>query len=158
VILASSKPGDLVLDPFFGTGTTGAAAKRLGRRFIGIEREPAYVALARTRIAQVIAGAGEDLEVMGSKRSEPRVAFGQIVEAGLLRPGDKLFSPKGQHMARVRADGSLRSGDLAGSIHKLGAMVQSQPACNGWTYWHFKTDRGLAPIDVLRARVRAELG
>ena len=81
----------------------------------------------------------------------------QVVEAGLLRPGDKLFSPKGQHMARVRADGSLTSGEMAGSIHKLGAMVQSQPACNGWTYWHFKTDRGLAPIDVLRAKVRAEM-
>jgi modification methylase len=158
VILASSKPGDLIVDPFFGTGTTGAAAKRLGRRFIGIEREPDYVAVAKKRIAQVIPSAGEDLEVMGSKRNEPRVAFGQIVEAGLLRPGDKLFSPKGQHTARVRADGSLTLGDLAGSIHKLGAMVQSQPACNGWTYWHFKTDRGLAPIDVLRAKVRAEMG
>jgi modification methylase len=158
VILASSKPGDLIVDPFFGTGTTGAAAKRLGRRFIGIEREPDYVAVAKKRIAQVIPASGEDLEVMGSKRNEPRVAFGQIVEAGLLRPGDKLFSPKGQYTARVRADGSLTSGDLAGSIHKLGAMVQSQPACNGWTYWHFKTDRGLAPIDVLRAKVRAEMG
>jgi modification methylase len=158
VILASSKPGDLIVDPFFGTGTTGAAAKRLGRRFIGIEREPTYAAVARKRIAQVIPASGEDLEVMGSKRSEPRVAFGQIVEAGLLRPGDKLFSPKGQHTARVRADGSLTSGELAGSIHKLGAMVQSQPACNGWTYWHFKTDRGLAPIDLLRAKVRAEMG
>ena len=158
VILASSKPGDLIVDPFFGTGTTGAAAKRLGRRFIGIEREPDYVAVAKKRIAQVIASTGEDLEVMGSKRNEPRVAFGRIVEAGLLRPGDKLFSPKGQHTARVRADGSLTLGDLAGSIHKLGAMVQSQPACNGWTYWHFKTDRGLAPIDVLRAKVRAEDG
>jgi modification methylase len=157
LILASSRPGDLIVDPFFGTGTTGAAAKRLGRRFIGIEREPDYVAVAKKRIAQVIPSTGEDLEVMGSKRNEPRVAFGQIVEAGLLRPGDKLFSPKGQHMARVRADGSLTSGEMAGSIHKLGAMVQSQPACNGWTYWHFKTDRGLAPIDVLRAKVRAEM-
>ncbi len=157
VILASSKPGDLIVDPFFGTGTTGAAAKRLGRRFIGIEREADYVAVAKKRIAQVIATAPDDLDVMGSKRNEPRVAFGRIVEAGLLRPGDKLFSPKGQHTARVRADGSLTLGDLAGSIHKLGAMVQSQPACNGWTYWHFKTDRGLAPIDVLRAKVRAEM-
>lgn len=99
----------------------------------------------------------EDLDVMGSKRAEPRVPFGQIVEAGLLRPGDKLYCPKGQHMARVRADGSLVIGDIAGSIHKVGAMVQSAPACNGWTYWHFKTDRGLAPIDVLRAKVRAGL-
>jgi modification methylase len=157
VLLASSKPGDLVVDPFFGAGTTGAVAKRLGRRFVGIEREPAYVAIARERIARTTPAAPEDLEVTGSKRAEPRVAFGQIVEAGLLRPGDLLYCPRGRHAARVRADGSLALGDLAGSIHKLGAMVQSQPACNGWTYWHFKTDRGLAPIDVLRAKVRAGL-
>jgi modification methylase len=157
VLLASSKPGDLVIDPFFGAGTTGAVAKRLGRRFIGIERDPGYVAVARERIAKVTPAAPEDLEVTGSKRAEPRVAFGQIVEAGLLRPGDVLYDPRGQHAARVRADGSLALGELAGSIHKLGAMVQSQPACNGWTYWHFKTDRGLAPIDVLRAKVRAGL-
>ncbi|HXQ46072.1 MAG TPA: site-specific DNA-methyltransferase [Caulobacteraceae bacterium] len=157
VLLASSKPGDLVLDPFFGAGTTGAVAKRLGRRFIGIERDAGYVAVARERIAKVTPAAPDDLEVTGSKRAEPRVAFGQIVEAGLLRPGDVLYGPRGQHAARVRADGSLSLGDLAGSIHKLGAMVQSQPACNGWTYWHFKTDRGLAPIDVLRAKVRAGL-
>jgi modification methylase len=94
---------------------------------------------------------------MGSKRSEPRVPFGRIVEAGLLRVGDKLFCAKGEHAARVRADGSLAIGDVSGSIHKLGALVQSAPACNGWTYWHFKTDRGLTPIDVLRAKVRAEM-
>ena len=99
-----------------------------------------------------------DLEVTGSKRSEPRVPFGQIVEAGLLRPGDMLCCPKGEHAARVRADGSLVVGDLTGSIHKIGAMVQSQPACNGWTYWHFKTDKGLAPIDVLREKIRAASG
>lgn len=155
VILSSSKPGDVVLDPFFGVGTTGAAAKRLGRRFVGLEREAGYVALARERIAKVVPVSPEDLDVMGSKRSEPRIPFGQIVEAGLLRPGDKLFCPKGEQVARVRADGSLVLGELAGSIHKVGAMVQSIPACNGWTYWHFKTDRGLTPIDVLRAKIRA---
>jgi modification methylase len=157
VILAASRPGDLVLDPFFGVGTTGAAAKKLGRRFIGIERETDYVALAKKRIAKVRAASPEDLEVMGSKRSEPRVPFGHIVEAGLLRAGDVLYCPKGAHSARVRADGSLVVGDLSGSIHKVGAMIQAQPACNGWTYWHFKTDKGLAPIDVLRAKVRAEM-
>ena len=157
VLLASSKAGDLVVDPFFGAGTTGAVAKRLGRRFIGIEREASYVAIARERIAKVTPAAPEDTEITGSKRAEPRVAFGQLVEAGLLRPGDVLYDPRGKNAARVRADGSLALGELAGSIHKLGAMVQSQPACNGWTYWHFKTDRGLAPIDVLRAKVRASL-
>ena len=157
VLLAASRPGDLVLDPFFGVGTTGAVAKRLGRRFIGLEREPDYVALAKARIAKVQPVSAADLEVMGSKKSEPRVPFGHIVEAGLLHPGDTLYCPKGTHAARVRADGSLVVGDLSGSIHKVGAMVQAQPACNGWTYWHFKTDKGLAPIDVLRAKVRAEM-
>ena len=157
VILTSTRPGDVILDPFFGVGTTGAAAKRLGRRYIGIERDPGYARFAEERIAKVVPVSPEDLDVMGSKKSEPRVPFGQIVEAGLLRPGDTVWCPKGKHAARVRADGSLAIGALTGSIHKLGAMVQSQPACNGWTYWHIRTDKGLAPIDVLRAKVRAEM-
>jgi modification methylase len=157
VILASTRPGDVILDPFFGTGTTGAAARRLGRHYIGIEREADYVKLAKARIAKVTPATAAELAVTGSKKSEPRVPFGQIVEAGLLRPGDVLYGPGGQNAARVRADGSLVVGDLSGSIHKVGAMVQSQPACNGWTYWHFKTDKGLAPIDVLRAKVRSQL-
>ena len=155
VILSSTRPGDVILDPFFGVGTTGAVARRLGRRFIGIEREPTYAAAAEARIAAVVPAAAEDLEVMGSRKSEPRVPFGQIVEAGLLRPGDLIWCPKGERAAKVRADGSLAMGELTGSIHKMGAMVQSQPACNGWTYWHIRTDNGLAPIDVLRAKLRA---
>jgi modification methylase len=155
VLLSASKPGDVVLDPFFGTGTTGAAARRLGRRWIGIERDETYAKLARARIEMVQPTAPENLEVMGSKRAEPRVPFGAVVEAGLLRPGDPLFCPKGQREARVRADGSLALGDLTGSIHKVGALAQQAPACNGWTYWHFRTDRGLAPIDTLRAKIRA---
>jgi modification methylase len=157
VILASTRPGDVILDPFFGTGTTGAAARRLGRHYIGIEREADYVALAKARIAKVIPATADELAVTGSKKAEPRIPFGQIVEAGLLRPGDTLYCPRGQHAARVRADGSVVVGDLSGSIHKVGALVQSQPACNGWTYWHFKSDKGLAPIDVLRAKVRSQL-
>lgn len=158
VLLASTKPGDIVLDPFFGVGTTGAAAKRLGRRYVGIEREETYAALAAERIAAVIPTAPENLAVTGSKKAEPRIPFGMILEAGLLRPGDELYCPKGQRKARVRADGSLAAGELSGSIHKLGALVDQAPACNGWTFWHMKTDRGLAPIDVLRAKVRQGLG
>ena len=157
VILATTRPGDVILDPFFGVGTTGAAAKRLGRRFIGIEQNPGYASLARARIDKVIPVAPEDLEVTGSKRDEPRVPFGQIVEAGLLRPGDTVYSPSGKLAAKVRADGSLVMGAQSGSIHKLGALAQSAPACNGWTYWHLRTDKGLVPIDVLRAKVRAEM-
>ncbi len=157
VILASTKPGDLILDPFFGVGTTGAAAKRLGRKFIGIEREVAYAQIARARIDLVIPIAAGETGVTGSKKSEPRIPFGMVLEAGLLRAGDELYCPKGKHSARVRADGSLTAGDRHGSIHKLGAMVDEAPACNGWTFWHMKTDRGLQPIDGLRAQIRAGL-
>src|ERR1700712_5688426 len=157
LILASTRPGDIILDPFFGTGTTGAAAKRLGRHYIGIEREEAYAKLAKDRIAKVIPATAAEMVVTGSKKSEPPIPFGQIREAGLLRASDVLYDDKGRHAASVRADGSLVVGDLSGSIHKVGAMVQSQPACNGWTYWHFKSDKGLAPIDVLRAKVRSQI-
>jgi modification methylase len=157
VILASSKPGDVILDPFFGTGTTGAVAKRLGRRFVGIERDADYAKIAAERIGRVIPATPDEMAVTGSKRSEPRVPFGSIVEAGLLRPGDILYCPKGENAARVRPDGSLVVGEVSGSIHKVGALVQSAPACNGWTYWHYKTATGLAPIDVLRAQVRAQM-
>lgn len=155
VLLSASRVGDVVLDPFFGTGTTGAAAKRLGRHFIGIERHETYAKLAEQRIKAVIPAAPEDLVVTGSKKAEPKVPFGALVEAGLLAPGDKLYCPKGEREARVRADGSLVSGALTGSIHKLGALLENAPACNGWTYWRFKTDTGLRPIDALRAEIRA---
>jgi modification methylase len=154
VILASTRPGDVILDPFFGVGTTGAVAKRLGRGFIGIERDPRYAALAKARIAKLTAASAQDLEVTGSRKDEPRIPFGNVVEAGLLNPGDILWCPKGERAAKVRADGSLAMGRATGSIHKLGAMAQSQPACNGWTFWHVMTDAGLTPIDVLRARMR----
>ena len=157
VVMASTRPGDVILDPFFGVGTTGAVARRLHRRFIGIEREADYAAAAEARIAQVEPAPADAIEVTGSKRAEPRVPFGQLVEAGLVRAGDMVFSPKGEHAARVRADGSLVAGELTGSIHKVGAMIAAQPACNGWTYWHFRTDQGLAPIDVLRAKIRAAM-
>jgi modification methylase len=157
VILSSSRPGDVILDPFFGVGTTGAVAKRLGRGFIGIEREPRYAALAKSRIAKVVPASPHDLKVTASRRDEPRVPFGNVVEAGLLNPGDLVWCPKGERAARVRADGSLAMGQLTGSIHKLGALAQSQPACNGWTFWHVRTDAGLAPIDVLRAKLRAAM-
>jgi modification methylase len=157
VLLASTKPGHVVLDPFFGTGTTGAVAKRLGRHYIGIDREAKYVAIAKERIAKVIPASPEDLAVMGSKKSEPRVPFGAVVEAGLLRAGDTLYCPKGIKTARVRADGSLVHGAHSGSIHKMGAMLEQSPACNGWTYWRFKTDAGLKSIDDLRSRIRSEM-
>ena len=155
VLMAATRPGDVVLDPFFGTGTTGAAAKRLGRHWIGIERDETYAKVAEKRIKAVIPSAPEDLVVMGSRKAEVKVPFGALVEAGLLSPGDKLYCPRGDREARVRADGSLVAGELTGSIHKLGALFENAPACNGWTYWRFRTDQGLRSIDALRAEVRA---
>ncbi|HBB56087.1 MAG TPA: modification methylase [Hyphomonadaceae bacterium] len=157
VLLATTRPGDIVIDPFFGSGTTGAAAKRLGRRFIGFERDESYIAAARARVKAVEALGPEDLEITKGKREEPRVPFGAILEQGLLSPGAKLYSPGRKHMARVRADGSLLCDGASGSIHRLGAAVMGQPACNGWTFWHVETDQGLLPIDILRRQARANL-
>lgn len=157
VLLSTTNPGDVVLDPFFGTGTTGAAAKRLGRHYIGIERDPSYLEVARNRLDAITPAAGDTLDVTQSKRAQPRIPFGALVERGMLKPGDTLYCPKGRHTARVRADGTLIAGDRAGSIHQIGAQLQSAPSCNGWTYWHTRTKQGLAPIDVMRAEIRATL-
>ncbi|HEU0221879.1 MAG TPA: site-specific DNA-methyltransferase [Paracoccaceae bacterium] len=158
VLVASTRPGDVVLDPFFGTGTTGAVAKRLGRHFIGIEREPAYARAAEARIAEVAALDPDALRVTGSRRAEPRIPFGHLVERGLLRPGEELTSWDGRHRAKVRADGTLIAHEARGSIHQVGAALQGAPSCNGWTYWHYRRDGEPVPIDLLRQQVRAEMG
>ncbi|MFK7941998.1 MAG: site-specific DNA-methyltransferase [Paracoccaceae bacterium] len=157
VLLGTTNPGDVVLDPFFGTGTTGAVAKRLGRHFIGIERERDYLDVARKRIATVRPHEKKALEVTRSKREAPRIPFGQLVERRLLEPGDVLESLNGRHQAKVRVDGTLVAADVTGSIHKVGAELQGAPSCNGWTYWCFKQDGKRVPIDVLRQQLRAEL-
>jgi modification methylase len=157
VIVASSKPGDVVLDPFFGSGTSGAVAKRLGRRFIGIDRDPNYAALARKRIAAVAPLEIEAVEVSKSKRAEPRIPFGWVVEQGLLPPGSMVMSPTKRHRAKVRADGTLVCADATGSIHRIAAHVQGLDACNGWTFWMYEERGSLISIDVLRQRLRAAL-
>lgn len=157
VLVASTKPGDVVLDPFFGTGTTGAVAKRLGRHFIGIEREEAYRKVAAARIDRVRRAEMDGLQVTESKRAAPRVPFGQLVERGLLSPGEVLISYNGRHTAKVRADGSLISERTRGSIHQVGAQLEGLPSCNGWTYWSFKRDGKKIPIDVLRQQIRSEM-
>ena len=151
VLLACTKPGDVVLDPFFGTGTTGAVAKRLGRRWIGIEREDDYIAAAQERIEAALPLDESALATMQSPRGQPKVAFGTLIETGYLMPGAVLTDARRRHRAVVRADGSLLSDcGAVGSIHKLGATVQGTPACNGWTFWHHD-DAGVArPIDTLR--------
>ena len=156
-LLAASRPGDLVLDPFFGTGTTGAVAKRLGRRFLGIERDAGYAAAAQKRIAAITPLPEPSLASFVTAREAPRVPFALLVERGMISPGQQLFDVKRRHTAMVRADGALAYGINVGSIHRIGALAQGLDACNGWTFWHFETRQGLTVIDTLRAKVRAEM-
>jgi modification methylase len=157
VILSSSRPDDLVLDPFAGTGTTGAVARRLGRRFLGIERDAGYAQAALARIAAVEPLPSETLAPIKTAREAPRVAFATLVERGLVRPGKHLFDAKRRHKALVRADGAICIGDSVGSIHRIGALAQGLEACNGWTFWHVETEKGLKSIDAFRAMLRAEM-
>ena len=157
ILNATTRPGDVVLDPFFGTGTTGAVAKKLGRRFIGIEREDAYIAAALKRIAAVRPYGAEALAPTVSRRAAPRIAFGSLVEAGHIAPGTVLTDARQRHEAMVKADGSLAAGRHSGSIHRVGALVQGTEACNGWTFWHLEREGRLAPIDTLRADLRAQM-
>ncbi len=165
VLLASTEAGDVVLDPFFGTGTTGAVAKKLGRHFIGIEAEADYAEAAMQRIGRVEKLSDEELELTQSPKAQPRVALGTLVARGLVKPGMQLFGPArkvsaAQIKAKVRADGSVKLGREknapSGSIHKMGAAAQGAPSCNGWTFWHYKDGEKLVPIDNLRQKVRDE--
>jgi modification methylase len=157
VILSASRPDELVLDPFAGTGTTGAVAKRLGRRFIGIEREEAYAAAARERIAAVAPLPEASLATFQTAREAPRVPFAALIERGMIAPGDKLTDAKRKVKALVRADGAVTLGDAVGSIHRIGALAQGLEACNGWTYWHVETKGRLTPIDSFRSEIRAAM-
>lgn len=151
VMLACTKPGDVILDPFFGTGTTGAVAKRLRRHWIGIEREGGYVEAAQERIAAALPLDESAVTTMMAPRQAPRVAFGTLIETGYLTPGAVLSDSKRRWRAVVGVDGNLRSDcGAAGSIHKLGATLQGAPSCNGWTFWHYEAEGGLKPIDALR--------
>jgi modification methylase len=157
VILSSSRPGDLILDPFSGTGTTGAAAKRLGRQFIGIERDPAYAAAAEARLAEVEPLPAASLAPFMTAREAPRVPFAALVERGMIKPGETLFDAKRKVSALVRADGALQIGTQVGSIHRAGALAQGLEACNGWAYWHVERKKKLTSIDEFRAEIRESL-
>jgi len=157
ILVGTSKAGDVVLDPFFGTGTTGAVAKMLGRHFIGIERENIYVNAALKRIAALKPHNAEIIRITQSKRTAPRVSFGSLVEQGLIQPGTKLFDAKKRHEAVVHIDGSIHAGEHSGSIHKVGALVQNAQACNGWTFWHTKNNNKLKSIDDFRTQIRERL-
>jgi len=157
VILSSSRPDDLVLDPFSGTGTTGAVAKHLGRRFVGIERDAKYARAAELRIAATQPLEAPSIAPFVTAREAPRVAFSALIERGLIAPGAWLTDAKKRHKALVRADGALALGEKVGSIHRIGALAQGLEACNGWTFWHVETDKGLTLIDEFRGQVRTEM-
>jgi modification methylase len=157
VLLSSSNPGDVVLDPFFGSGTTGAVAKRLGRHFIGLERDPAYARAARARIAAVEPLSGVSIAAPPEKRAEARVPFLALVEGGHVAAGETLVDERRRFKATVRADGTLALGAIVGSIHKIGALTQGLPACNGWTFWHVERRGRLVCIDEFRTAIRATL-
>ena len=150
ILLACSEPDDVILDPFFGTGTTGAVAARLGRRFIGIEREDDYIEAAKERIALALPPNESQLKTMQAPAKAPRVAFGMLVEGALIAPGTLLADAKQRWQALVRADGSLECEKMQGSIHQIGARLQDAPSCNGWTFWHIELGGKLVPIDVVR--------
>jgi modification methylase len=157
VLMSSTRPGDVVLDPFFGTGTTGAVAKRLGRHFLGIERQQDYIDAASARIAAVEPASGPVLAVTTGKRAEPRVAFGALVESGLITAGTVLTDARRRHRAVVRLDGSLDWEGRTASIHRVGALAQGLDACNGWTFWHVERDGALTVIDELRTQYRTAM-
>jgi modification methylase len=157
VMMAASNPGDVVLDPFLGSGTTGAMAKMLGRSFIGIDREQAYVEVAEKRIAETTPLSPDAMQITRGKRQAPRVAFGTLVEAGLILPGQELVDTARRYRARVRADGSLAFRGDAGSIHQMGAAAQGAPSCNGWTFWHMERGGALEPIDTVREAYRRDI-
>src|SRR3954462_4474292 len=157
ILLACTKPGDVVLDPFFGTGTTGAVAKRLGRRWIGIEREAGYCSAALQRIEAALPLDESALVTMQSPKAAPRVAFGTIVENGMLTAGTILTDAKRRWTASVRADGSIVGGGKSGSIHQVGAALQGAPSCNGWTFWHVEQGGTLQPLDALRQQYLSAL-
>jgi len=157
ILLACTKPGDVVLDPFFGTGTTGAVARRLGRRWIGIEKETSYVKVARERIASTLPLDESAMQTMQDKRDQPRVAFGVLVEGGLVPAGTVLTDSRRRWTATVRADGSISCESHSGSIHKVGAGLQGTPSCNGWTFWYVDNSGSLTMLDALRQQHLAAL-
>jgi modification methylase len=150
VMLATTEKGDVVLDPFFGTGTTGAVAKRLGREWIGCEREALYREAAMKRIGKELPLDESALTTMQSRKDAPRVAFGALVAAGYVAPGTELFDKQRRWVANVRADGSLQSGGETGSIHHVGKVLQGAPSCNGWSFWHLEHEGQVRPLDALR--------
>ncbi|MBR5154469.1 MAG: site-specific DNA-methyltransferase [Alphaproteobacteria bacterium] len=159
VIMSSTNVGDVILDPFFGTGTTGAVAKKLGRNFVGIEKDITYIRGAEARIKNIKTCEGVDGLDFTCKRKLPKVPFGAVLERGLIIPGDVLYDSNKKIKAVVRSDGTVKFKSDSGSIHQMGALAQNSSTCNGWAYWHYvdKKTKKLVCIDELRQLIRVEM-
>ena len=157
IILSCTKPGDTILDPFFGTGTTGAVAKKYNRNFIGIENNKKYLLSAKKRIKEV--KQTKDLNILNFKenKEQVRIPFGRLIELNFIKPGEILHDIKRKWSAKVRIDGSLISENFKGSIHSVAAKLQNIPSCNGWTFWYKSQRKNLVSINILREKVRFEL-
>ena len=155
IISATSNPGDIVLDPFAGSGTTLAVAKKLGRNFIGIERESFYVDIINRRLDSI---KSPDTQNLGYplEAKKPRVPFGNLIENGYIKSGELLYSKDRKHQARVLSNGTVTVDEICGSIHKVGAELINKPSCNGWTFWYVERDGALVSIDELRERFISE--
>ena len=158
IILSSTNIGDVILDPFFGTGSTGAVAKKLKRKFIGIEKDLNYMKFAKQRIQKIKSYSNAELETIKNNKTEIKIPFCTLIDQGMLKIGTKLHDINKKYNAIVRADGSIKTTDsLEGSIHKVGAQVQGNPACNGWQFWHYEKQGKLVSINSLRKKIRDQL-
>ncbi len=153
ILLATSNKNDLILDPFLGSGTTAAVAKKLGRNYFGIEKEKNYFKAAEQRIKATKPIEDDLLDTLKNNRSKPRIPFGSLVELGIIKPGTNIFDNKKKITARIMADGSIKHNQAEGSIHKVAATILGAESCNGWTFWHCDINGRTYPIDYLRQRL-----
>ena len=152
IILASTNKGDAIFDPFLGTGTTAVVAKKLGRKYYGIEKDIKYFKAASERIKRTKVIEEDCLDTIENNRLKPRIPFGSLVELGILKPGTILFDPKKKFNAKIMVDGSIKYKESEGSIHKVAAKIMGTESYNGWTYWHCKVGNSIVLIDNLRQR------
>jgi len=153
ILLASSNRGDIILDPFLGTGTSATVAKKLGRNYLGIEKQKNYFKAAEERLKNTKPIDDDFLDTLKNNRSKPRIPFGSLVELGIIKPGTNIFDSKKEINAKIMADGSIKYQKTEGSIHKVAAKILGAESCNGWTYWHYNINGSIFPIDNLRQRL-----
>jgi site-specific DNA-methyltransferase (adenine-specific)/modification methylase len=153
ILLAASNKGDLIFDPFLGTGTTAVVAKKLGRNYFGIEKEKKYFNSIKKSVEETMRIDDHLLDVIKNNKKKPRIPFGSLVELGIIKPGTNIFDQKKKINAKIMADGSIKHQNFEGSIHKIAAKILGADTCNGWTYWHYDLSGAMVPIDNLRQRL-----